>query len=151
MAKMDAYAHRSDKLKAFLSRSRSPSSDGGSLGPADSEAAETTGASSDSGVETYDDGTHNSHNLSADSADAAGERRGETGRDGAETQRGRHRYRLQTIVTWRDNVTVWTVECMYTGVVGHVVGKREVMAPFHGLFWCRRPVLGALLSVFSCG
>ena len=66
MAKMDAYAHRSDKLKAFLSRSRSPSSDGGSLGPADSEATET-GASSDSGVETYDDGTHNSHNLSADS------------------------------------------------------------------------------------
>ena len=72
MSKMEAYAHRSDKLKAFLSRSRSPSSDGGSLGPADSEAAET-GASSDSGVETYDDGTHNSHNLSADSG--AGESR----------------------------------------------------------------------------
>ena len=78
MAKMDAYAHRSDKLKAFLSRSRSPSSDGGSLGPADSEAAET-GASSDSGVETYDDGTHNSHNLSADSG--AGEPRGVEGVD----------------------------------------------------------------------
>ncbi|XP_043195242.1 uncharacterized protein LOC122366752 isoform X1 [Amphibalanus amphitrite] len=66
MAKMDAYAHRSEKLKAFLSRSRSPSLDGGSLGPADSETAET-GASSDSGVETFDDGAHNAHNLSADS------------------------------------------------------------------------------------
>ena len=82
MAKMDAYAHRSEKLKAFLSRSRSPSLDGGSLGPADSETAET-GASSDSGVETYDDGTHNTHNLSADSG--AGEpppreRRGGMGR-----------------------------------------------------------------------
>lgn len=65
-AKMEAYAYRSDTLKKFLSRSRSPSSDGGSLGATDGDATETS-ASSDSGVDTVDDIANNSHNLSADS------------------------------------------------------------------------------------
>lgn len=66
LSKMDAYASRSETLKKFLSRSRSPSSDGGSLGATDGDAAETS-ASSDSGVETVDDPASTGHNLSTDS------------------------------------------------------------------------------------